>query len=62
MRWSLLKKPSNLSVEEKQAILELESEDGGFVHRFRNIIRQVANIFEGVFFLQRRRVREKSTN
>jgi hypothetical protein len=46
MRWSLLKKPSNLSVEEKQAILELESEDGGFVHRFRNIIRQVANIFD----------------
>jgi len=46
MRWSLLKKPSNLSVEEKQAILELESEDEGFVHRFRNIIRQVANIFD----------------
>jgi hypothetical protein len=46
MRWSLLKKPSNLSVEEKQAILALESEDEGFVHRFRNIIRQVANIFD----------------
>src|SRR5713101_7899163 len=46
MRWSLLKKPSNLSGEEKQAILELESEDEGFVHRFRNIIRQVANIFD----------------
>ena len=34
LRWSLLKKPSNLSVEEKQAIAELESEDEGFVHRF----------------------------
>jgi hypothetical protein len=33
-RWSLLKKPSNLSVEEKQAIAELESEDEGFVHCF----------------------------
>ena len=46
MRWSLLKKPSNVSVEEKQAILAWESEDEGFVHRFRNIIRQVANIFD----------------
>src|SRR5438093_8440991 len=30
LRWSLLKKPSNLSVEEKQAIAELESEAEGF--------------------------------
>src|SRR5439155_19599681 len=45
MSWSLLKKPANVSVEEKQCILALESEDEGFVHRFRNIIRQVANIF-----------------
>src|SRR5919198_1561195 len=45
-RWSLLKKPSNLSVEEKQAIAELESEDEGFVPRFRNIIRQLVNIFD----------------
>jgi hypothetical protein len=45
-RWSLLKKPSNLSVEEKQAIAELESEDEGFVHRFRSIIRQLVNIFD----------------
>jgi hypothetical protein len=45
-RWSLLKKPSNLSVEEKQAIADLESEDAGFVHRFRSIIRQLVNIFD----------------
>jgi hypothetical protein len=30
-RWSLLKKPANLSVEEQQAIAELESADAGFV-------------------------------
>jgi transposase len=45
-RWRLLKKPGNLSVEEKQAIAELESEDTGFVHSFRNIIRQLVNIFD----------------
>ena len=45
-RWSLLKKPGNLSAEEKQAIAELESEDEGFVHSFRNIIRQLVNIFD----------------
>ena len=37
-RWSLLKKPSNLSAEEQQAIAELEKVDEGFVHRFRSII------------------------
>jgi hypothetical protein len=46
LRWSLLKKPSNLSVEDKQAMAELESEDEGFVHRFRHIIRQLVNIFD----------------
>ena len=46
LRWSLLKKPGNLSVEEKQAIAELEREDSGFVHSFRNIIRQLVNIFD----------------
>jgi hypothetical protein len=45
-RWSLLKKPSNVSLEDKQAIAELESEDEGFVHRFRGIIRQLVNIFD----------------
>ena len=46
LRWSLLKKPSPLSVEEKQAIAALEREDAGFVHRFRSIIRQLVNIFD----------------
>src|SRR5256886_1725666 len=45
-RWSLLKKPSNLSAEEQQAIAELEKVDEGFVHRFRSIIRQLVNIFD----------------
>ena len=46
LRWVLLKKPTNLSLEEKQTIAELESEDEGFVHRFRSIIRQLVNIFD----------------
>ena len=46
LRWSLLKKPSNVSAEEKQAIAALESEDAGFVHRFRTIIRQLVHIFD----------------
>src|SRR5262245_4991144 len=46
LRWSLLKKPSHLSAEEKQVIAELEREDEGFVHSFRNIIRQLVNIFD----------------
>src|SRR5919206_2583197 len=46
MRWSLLKKPGTLSVEDKQALAELEREDEGFGHSFRNIIRQLVNIFD----------------
>ena len=46
LRWSLLKKPANLSGEEKQAMAALEREDAGFVHRFRSIIRQLVNIFD----------------
>src|SRR5713226_4456980 len=46
LRWSLLKKPGNLSVEEKQALAELEREDEGFVQSFRHIIRQLVNIFD----------------
>src|SRR5919109_600331 len=38
MRWSLLKKPGNLSAEEKQALAALESEDTGFVPSFRKIL------------------------
>src|SRR4029450_12498849 len=39
-------KPSHLSVEEKQAITALESEDEGFGHHFRSIIRQLVNLFD----------------
>jgi hypothetical protein len=46
MRWSLLKKPGNLSAEDQQALAELEHEDEGFVHSFRHIIRQLVNIFD----------------
>ncbi len=46
LRWSLLKKPTNVSAEEKQAIAELEREDEGFVHSFRSIIRQLVHIFD----------------
>jgi hypothetical protein len=46
LRWSLLKKPANVSGEEKQAIAELEREDAGFVQSFRHIIRQLVNIFD----------------
>lgn len=46
LRWSLLKKPSHLSAEAKQAIAELERADEGFIHRFRNIIRQWVQIFD----------------
>src|SRR6266705_7027254 len=46
LRWVLLKKPTNLSLEEKQTMAELEREDEGFVQRFRSIIRQLVNIFD----------------
>jgi len=46
LRWSLLKKPGNVSVEEKPASAELESEDEGFVHSCRRIIRQRVHIFD----------------
>jgi hypothetical protein len=45
-RWSLLKKPSNLSAEDKQAIAELARADEGFVHCCRNIIRQLVHLFD----------------
>ena len=46
MRWSLLKKPGNVSVEEKQALAELERAEAGCVQRFRTIIRQLVHIFD----------------
>ena len=45
-RWSLRKKPANVSGEEKQAIAKLESEDAGCVHRLRPLIRQLVNSFD----------------
>jgi hypothetical protein len=45
-RWSLLKKPRNVSAEEKQAIAELERADEGFVHCFRSMIRQLVHLFD----------------
>jgi len=33
-------------VEDKQAMTELESEDEGFVHSFRSMIRQLVHIFD----------------
>jgi hypothetical protein len=46
LRWSLLKKPTNVSAEEKQAIADLEKEEEGFVRHFRAIIRQLVTIFD----------------
>jgi hypothetical protein len=45
-RWSLLKKPSNFSAEDKQAIAELARAEEGFVHRFRSIVRQLVHLFD----------------
>jgi hypothetical protein len=46
LRWSLLKKPTNLAAEEKQAIAALERENEGFVQSFRSLIRQLVKIFD----------------
>jgi len=46
LRWSLLKKPANISVEEKQAIAALAREEAGFVPRFRSIIRPLVHRFD----------------
>jgi transposase len=59
LRWSLLKKPANLSPEEKQAIAALEREDAGFVQRFRHIIRQLGNIFDHTHSEAQARIRLK---
>lgn len=45
LRWTLLKKPSSLSEDEKTSIEELEKNDQ-FISKFRAIIRQVVNIFD----------------
>ena len=46
MSWLLLKKPANISPEEKEALTALERDDEGFIQRFRSIIRQLVNIFD----------------
>ena len=46
LRWTLLKKPSNLSEEERMRIAELEGKDTGFIKNFRTFIGQIANIFD----------------
>lgn len=45
LRWSLLKKPANLSTKERSDIEEIERSDG-FILRFRSIIRQLTSIFD----------------
>jgi hypothetical protein len=44
LRWSLLKKPSNLSEEERKEIEKPEKTDTGFITGFRSVIRQIVNI------------------
>jgi len=46
LRWTLLKKPSNLTEKEREKIESLEKRDSGFVSKFRSVIRQIANIFD----------------
>jgi len=44
LRWSLLKKSSNLSEEERKEIEKLENTDSGFISEIRSVIRQFINI------------------
>jgi hypothetical protein len=46
MRWTILKKPSNLTLDEKQMIADLEKEDSGFIGDFRKIIKRVVSLFD----------------
>lgn len=46
LRWTLLKKPSSLSEEEREKIKALEKRDSGFVSKFRSVISQIVNIFD----------------
>lgn len=45
LRWSLLKKPSNLNSKERESIEEIEKIDG-FIFKFRSVIKQIVNIFD----------------
>ena len=53
LRWILLKKPSNLTENEREKIEALEKRDSGFISKFRSIIGQIANIFGLVQFSRR---------
>ena len=46
LRWVLLKKPSNLTENEREKIDALEKRDSGFISTFRSIIDQIVNIFD----------------
>ena len=46
LRWSLLKKHKNLSEDERIEIESIETEDTGFIKKFRGYIRQLVNIFD----------------
>ncbi len=46
LRWTLLKKPCNLTPEERLEIESIEKIDGGFIFKFRSIIRQIVTIFD----------------
>ena len=46
LRWLLLKKPSNLSKDEREQIEAIEKRDCGFISGFRSVIRQIVNIFD----------------
>lgn len=46
LRWTLLKKSSNLTAEERTKIESLENIDSGFILKFRSIISQITNIFD----------------
>lgn len=46
VRWRLLKKPATLSLEAKQALAALASEDAGCVQSVRPIIRQLVHSFD----------------
>ena len=41
-----MKKPSNLSSEERYEIEKIEPKDKGFIKNFRSIIRQIGNLFD----------------
>jgi len=47
IRWIILKKPENLTLEEKNQIKELEAIDtNGFVKNFRRILKKIVNLFD----------------